>query len=86
MLCCVVLCVFVVVCVASVKIIWLSTIAILAQGRGRGKWNMSKTSLTHADAPEGLADNIISKQRDSVVFVAMRSCRTCKVSRKKVKV
>lgn len=27
---------------------------------------------------EGLAENVISKQRDCVVFVAMRSCRTCK--------
>ncbi|KAL9184199.1 hypothetical protein ACHAXT_002285 [Thalassiosira profunda] len=27
---------------------------------------------------EGLAESIISRQKDSVVFVAMRSCRTCK--------
>ena len=42
--------------------------------------------VTQIVGVDGLADNIISKQRDSVVFVAMRSCRTCKVSRKKVKV
>ena len=27
---------------------------------------------------EGLADNILARRRSSVVFVSMRSCRTCK--------
>ena len=42
--------------------------------------------VTQIVGVDGLADNIISRQRDSVVFVAMRSCRTCKASKKKVKV
>jgi len=34
--------------------------------------------VTKIRGVEGLAENIISKRRDGVVFVAMRSCRTCK--------
>lgn len=34
--------------------------------------------VTQIAGIEGLADTILSKQRTSVVFVAMRSCRTCK--------
>lgn len=34
--------------------------------------------VTQIVGVEGLAESIISKQKSSVVFVAMRSCRTCK--------
>ncbi|KAL7536472.1 hypothetical protein ACHAXR_007182 [Thalassiosira sp. AJA248-18] len=34
--------------------------------------------VTQIAGVEGLAENIVSKQKSSVVFVAMRSCRACK--------
>jgi len=34
--------------------------------------------VTQIVGVEGLAENVISKQKNCVVFVAMRSCRTCK--------
>lgn len=34
--------------------------------------------VTQIVGVEGLAENVIARQRNSVVFVAMRSCRTCK--------
>ena len=46
--------------------------------QGVSKVDEKNPYVTHIVGVDGLAENIISKQRTSVVFVAMRSCRTCK--------